>query len=158
MLLVLALLTVVVGVTLLAAHGVVGGQRQPDSGSARPALAGVPEADRQRMLVGPNRSGDHGACLAAGLLAFGSQRAKLRQGRWLPWLIEGVIASTLSMAINVGSAFYVSSSDIRLVCLRQRRFGRSWRSNAFCLLLAFADAGRFRVDLSPTGPALGGNG
>ena len=105
LLLVVALLAVVVGFTLLLLTGVVAA-----------AGAWIPEL-RSRFLPGvPEQvaavwSGPIGLVImvlfAAGLGAFISLRAKLRQGRWLPWLLLGIIALLILVinGINVGISF-----------------------------------------------------
>jgi len=136
LLLVVALLTVVVGVTLLLLTAVVAA-----SGSLIPGL-------RDRFLPGvPERiaaiwSGPIGAVImglfGAGLLAFGSQRAKLRQGRWLPWLLMGVIALLILVinGINVGISFIARNVDNALVAYDSEGFWKIVAIYAFCLLLA----------------------
>jgi len=136
LLLIVALLAVVVGVTLLLLTGLVG-------------LAGglVPEL-RDRFLPGvPQQlaavwTGPIGALvmvlMAAGIVCFLAFRARLRQGRWLPWLLMGVITLLILVinGINVGISFIARNVDNTLVAYDQDGFWKTVAIYAFCLVLA----------------------
>ncbi|MFM1812035.1 MAG: hypothetical protein RLZZ336_973 [Cyanobacteriota bacterium] len=136
LLLVVALLAVVVGTTLLLLTGVV-------------ALAGqvVPDL-RDRFLPGvPQQIAAvwHGpiglvlmVLLAAGLACFLAFRNRLRQGRWVPWLLMGVITLLILVinGINVGISFIVRNVDNTLVAYDRDGFWKTVAIYAFCLVLA----------------------
>jgi putative ATP-binding cassette transporter len=136
LLLVLALLVVVLGFTLLLLTGVVAA-----------AGAWIPEL-RDRFLPGvPEQvaavwSGPIGLVImvlfAAGLGAFISLRAKLRQGRWLPWLLLGIIALLILVinGINVGISFIARNIENALVAYKVEEFWKILAIYAFCLALA----------------------
>ncbi len=136
LLLVLSLLAVVVGVTLLLLTGSVAaaGVLIPDLRSR--FLPGVPEqvAALWSGPIGPVVM----ALFAGGLAAFGSFRAKLRQGRWLPWLLIGVITLLILVinGINVGISFVARNVDNALVAYDQDGFWKIVAIYAFCLVLA----------------------
>lgn len=136
LLLTLALLTVVVGTTLLLLTGVV-------------SLSGVLIPQLQaRFLPGvPERvagiwNGPIGALvmllMAAGIGCFVAMRGKLRQGRWLPWLLLGVIALLLLVinGINVGISFIARNIDNAQVAYDAPAFWRIVSIYGFCLVLA----------------------
>jgi putative ATP-binding cassette transporter len=136
LLLTLALLTVVVGTTLLLLTGVV-------------SLSGVLIPQLQaRFLPGvPERvagiwNGPIGALvmllMAAGIGCFVAMRGKLRQGRWLPWLLLGVIALLLLVinGINVGISFIARYIDNAQVAYDAPAFWRGVSIYGFCLVLA----------------------
>ncbi|MFZ9281696.1 MAG: ABC transporter ATP-binding protein/permease [Prochlorococcaceae cyanobacterium] len=136
LLLIVALLAVVVGATLLLLTGVV-------------SVAGglVPEL-RDRFLPGvPQQvaavwSGPIGALvmvlMAAGLACFAAFRTRLRQGRWLPWLLMGVITLLILVinGINVGISFIARNVDNTLVAYDRDGFWKTVAIYAFCLVLA----------------------
>jgi vitamin B12/bleomycin/antimicrobial peptide transport system ATP-binding/permease protein len=136
LLLVVALLAVVLGFTLLLLTGVVAA-----------AGAWIPEL-RSRFLPGvPEQvaavwSGPIGIVImvlfAAGLGAFISLRAKLRQGRWLPWLLLGIIALLILVinGINVGISFIARNIENALVAYKAEEFWKIVAIYAFCLMLA----------------------
>ncbi|MCP9901282.1 ABC transporter ATP-binding protein/permease [Cyanobium sp. Cruz CV13-4-11] len=136
LLLVVALLAVVVGFTLLLLTGVVAA-----------AGAWIPEL-RNRFLPGvPEQvaavwKGPIGLVImvlfAAGLGAFISLRAKLRQGRWLPWLLLGIIALLILVinGINVGISFIARNIENALVAYKAEEFWKIVAIYAFCLVLA----------------------
>ena len=136
LLLVVALLAVVVGFTLLLLTGVVAA-----------AGAWIPEL-RNRFLPGvPEKvaavwGGPIGIVImvlfAAGVGAFVSLRAKLRQGRWLPWLLLGIIALLILVinGINVGISFIVRNLENALVAYKAEDFWKILAIYAFCLVLA----------------------
>ncbi|MCT0231691.1 ABC transporter ATP-binding protein/permease [Synechococcus sp. CS-1324] len=136
LLLVVSTLVVVVGFTLLLLTAAVA-----ISGSLIPELRdrflpGVPEQ------VAALWSGPIGvvimALFAGGLVAFGSLRSKLRQGRWLPWLLMGVITLLILVinGINVGISFIARNVDNALVAYDQDGFWKIVAIYAFCLVLA----------------------
>ncbi len=136
LLLVVALLAVVVGFTLLLLTGVVAA-----------AGAWIPEL-RNRFLPGVPEQvaavwrGPIGLVImvlfAAGLGAFISLRAKLRQGRWLPWLLLGIIALLILVinGINVGISFIARNIENALVAYKAEEFWKIVAIYAFCLVLA----------------------
>jgi vitamin B12/bleomycin/antimicrobial peptide transport system ATP-binding/permease protein len=136
LLLVVSLLAVVVGITLLLLTAAVA-----ISGSLIPELRGrfLPGMPEQ---VAALWSGPIGpvimALFAGGLVAFGSLRAKLRQGRWLPWLLMGVITLLILVinGINVGISFIARNVDNALVAYDQDGFWKIVAIYAFCLVLA----------------------
>ncbi|MFM7648133.1 MAG: ABC transporter ATP-binding protein/permease [Cyanobium sp.] len=136
LLLVLALLAVVVGLTLLLLTGVVAA-----SGALIPEL-------RDRFLPGVPQQvaaiwkGPIGAVVMAlflgGLGVFGALRTRLRQGRWVPWLLLGVIALLILVinGINVGISYIARNVDNTLVAYDQDGFWKTVAIYAFCLVLA----------------------
>ena len=136
LLLVVALLAVVVGTTLLLLTGAVA-----LSGALIPELRGrfLPGVPEQ---VGAIWRGPIGvvvmAALAAGLTCFGAFRSKLRQGRWLPWLLLGVIVLLILVinGINVGISFIARNVDNTLVAYDNDGFWQTVAIYAFCLVLA----------------------
>ncbi len=136
LLLVAALLAVVVGLTLLLLTGTVALTGMLIPGLRDRFLPGVPQQ------VTALWSGPIGLALmvlfAGGLLAFGSARAKLRQGRWLPWLLMGVITLLILVinGINVGISFIARNVDNTLVAYDQDGFWKTVGIYAFCLVLA----------------------
>ncbi|MFY8148956.1 MAG: ABC transporter ATP-binding protein/permease [Prochlorococcaceae cyanobacterium] len=136
LLLVLALLAVVVGLTLLLLTGVVAA-----SGSLIPEL-------RDRFLPGVPQQvsaiwqGPIGVVVMVlflgGLGVFGVLRSRLRQGRWVPWLLLGVIALLILVinGINVGISYIARNVDNTLVAYDQDGFWKTVAIYAFCLVLA----------------------
>jgi putative ATP-binding cassette transporter len=136
LLLVVALVAVVVGLTLLLLTGVVGlsGALIPELRSR--FLPGVPEqvAALWRSPAGPLVT----ALMVAGLTCFGVFRGRLRQGRWLPWLLLGVILLLILVinGINVGISFIARNVDNALVAYDENSFWKIVAIYAFCLVLA----------------------
>jgi putative ATP-binding cassette transporter len=136
LLLVVALLAVVVGTTLLLLTGAVSlsGALIPELRSR--FLPGVPEQ------VGAIWRSPIGVvvmvALAGGLGCFGAFRGKLRQGRWLPWLLLGVIVLLILVinGINVGISFIARNVDNTLVAYDNEGFWQTVAIYAFCLVLA----------------------
>ncbi|TVS07542.1 MAG: ABC transporter ATP-binding protein/permease [Cyanobium sp. PLM2.Bin73] len=135
-LLVLALVTVVVGLTLLLLTGVVA-----LTGAVIPELRGrflpgVPEqvASLWRSPWGAVVM----ALMAGGLATFAAMRTKLRQGRWVPWTLLGVILLLILVinGINVGISFIARNVDNALVAFDQDNFWKIVGIYAFCLMLA----------------------
>jgi len=136
LLLLVALVAVVVGLTLLLLTGVL-------------ALTGVVVPDLQgRFLPGVPQQVEAiwkspvGAIImalfAAGLVAFWSFRARLRQGRWVPWVLLGTIILLILVinGINVGISFIARNIDNALVAYKQDEFWKIVAIYAFCLVLA----------------------
>jgi len=75
---------------------------------------------------------------AAGLVTFGAFRARLRQGRWVPWLLLGTIILLILVinGINVGISFIARNIDNALVAYKQEEFWKIVAIYAFCLVLA----------------------
>ena len=136
LLLVVALVAVVVGVTLLLLTGVVGltGAWIPELRSR--FLPGVPQQVAS-LWAGPGGAGIT-VLMVAGLACFGVFRGKLRQGRWLPWLLLGVILLLILVinGINVGISFIARNVDNSLVAYDQEGFWKIVAIYAFCLVLA----------------------
>ncbi|MEB3172712.1 MAG: ABC transporter ATP-binding protein/permease [Cyanobacteriota bacterium] len=136
LLLIVALLAVVVGTTLLLLTGVVGlaGGLVPDLRDR--FLPGVPQqlAAVWKGPIGPLVM----VIMAAGLASFGAFRARLRQGRWLPWLLMGVITLLILVinGINVGISFIARNVDNTLVAYDRDGFWKTVAIYAFCLVLA----------------------
>ena len=136
LLMVAALLGIVVGLTLLLLTGLVAA-----SGTLIPQL-------QSRFLPGvPERvagiwAGPAGAlvmlALASSIACFVAFRNKLRQGRWLPWLLLGVIALLLLVlnGINVGISFIARNIDNAQVAYDEQGFWRIISIYGFCLILA----------------------
>ena len=77
--------------------------------------------------------------LAAGAgLCFWSLRRHLRQGRWLPWLLLGLVLLLILIinAINVGISYIARDVDNALVAFAQPQFWTSVLIYAGCLILA----------------------
>ncbi|MBM5801502.1 MAG: ABC transporter ATP-binding protein/permease, partial [Cyanobacteria bacterium K_DeepCast_35m_m2_023] len=136
LLLLIAMLAVVVGATLLLLTGAVG-----LSGALIPTLRerflpGVPEwvAGIWASWIGKVVM----AAFVAGLLVFGSLRSRLRQGRWLPWLLLGLIVLLILVinGINVGISFVARNIDNALVAYKQDEFWKIVAIYAGCLVFA----------------------
>ena len=136
LLLVVALLAVVLGSTLLLLTGVVAlaGQLVPDLRDR--FLPGVPQQ------IAAVWHGPIGlvlmVLLAAGLACFLAFRNRLRQGRWVPWLLMGVITLLILVinGINVGISFIARNVDNTLVAYDRDGFWKTVAIYAFCLVLA----------------------
>lgn len=134
--LVLALLAVVAGTTLLLLTAAVG-----LSGLLIPKLrdAFLPGVPQQVALIWGSWIGPVVMVLfVAGLGCFGVFRGKLRQGRWLPWLLLGIIALLILVinGINVGISFIARNIENALVQYQQDEFWKIVAIYAFCLVLA----------------------
>jgi len=135
-LLVLALLAVVAGSTLLLLTGAVA-----LSGALIPKLrdAFLPGVPQQLAQIWASPIGPVVMVLfTAGLLVFLAFRAKLRQGRWLPWLLLGIITLLILVinGINVGISFVARNIENALVQYQQEEFWKIVAIYAFCLVLA----------------------
>ncbi len=136
LLLLLALVAVVVGLTLvlLTAAVAASGAWIPELQSR--FLPGVPE-----QVAGLWR-GPIGVVVVllavAGLGCFWAFRGRLRQGRWLPWLLLGVIILLILVinGINVGISFVARNVDNTLVAYDKEGFWKTVGIYAFCLVLA----------------------
>ena len=109
LLLIGSLLAVVVGSTLLLLTGVVA-----LSGALIPELQGrfLPGVPQQVATIWRSPLGAVlMALFAAGGGCFVALRGKLRQGRWLPWLLMGVITLLILVinGINVGISYIAVS-------------------------------------------------
>ena len=136
LLLVAALLGIVVGLTLLLLTGLVAA-----SGALIPQLQsrflpGVPE--RVAGIWASPAGGLVMLALASSIACFVAFRNKLRQGRWLPWLLLGVIALLLLVlnGINVGISFIARNIDNAQVAYDEQGFWRIISIYGFCLILA----------------------
>lgn len=136
LLLVAALLGIVVGLTLLLLTGLVAA-----SGALIPQfqsrfLPGVPE--RVAGIWASPAGGLVMLALASSIACFVAFRNKLRQGRWLPWLLLGLIALLLLVlnGINVGISFIVRNIDNTQVAYDEQGFWRTVSIYGFCLILA----------------------
>lgn len=136
LLLVVAMLAVVVGTTLLLLTGAVelSGALVPELRSR--FLPGVPE--QVAAIWRSPAGGVVMALTAAGLACFGALRSKLRQGRWLPWLLLGVIVLLILVinGINVGISYIARNVDNTLVAYKADDFWQTVAIYAFCLVLA----------------------
>jgi putative ATP-binding cassette transporter len=134
--LLIALLAVVVGLTLLLLTGAIAltGAAVPELQSR--FLPGVPQ-QVQAIWASPVGAVIM-AFFAAGLLAFWSFRGKLRQGRWVPWLLLGAIILLILVinGINVGISFIARNIDNALVAYKADEFWKIVAIYAFCLVLA----------------------
>ena len=136
LLLVVAMLAVVVGTTLLLLTGAVelSGALIPELRSR--FLPGVPE---QVAAIWRSPAGVVVmALMVAGLSCFAALRSKLRQGRWLPWLLLGVIVLLILVinGINVGISYIARNVDNTLVAYKADDFWQTVAIYAFCLVLA----------------------
>ena len=134
--LMLALIAVVVGLTLLLLSGAVAA-----SGAWIPTLQSrfLPGVPQQVAAIWGSPIGVVVMVLfAAGLLLFWLFRGKLRQGRWLPWLLMGVIILLILVinGINVGISFIARNVDNSLVAYDEEGFWKIVAIYAFCLVLA----------------------
>jgi putative ATP-binding cassette transporter len=136
LLLLLAMLAVVVGTTLLLLTAVVqlSGALVPELRSR--FLPGVPE---QLAAIWGGPIGTVVVALTvAALGCFAAFRSKLRQGRWLPWLLLGVIVLLILVinGINVGISYVARNVDNTLVAYKADDFWKTVAIYAFCLVLA----------------------
>ena len=136
LLLILALLLVVVGSTLLLLTGVVA-----LSGSLVPELQArfLPGVPQQVAAIWGSPVGAVVMVLfALGLGCFVALRSKLRQGRWLPWVLMGVITLLILVinGINVGISYIARNVDNTLVAYQADEFWQVVAIYAFCLVLA----------------------
>jgi vitamin B12/bleomycin/antimicrobial peptide transport system ATP-binding/permease protein len=136
LLLMIAMLAVVVGTALLLLTAAVA-----LSGALIPALQnrflpGIPQwvdglwrGPIGRIVM---------AFFVAGLLAFGALRQRLRQGRWVPWLLLGVIVLLILVinGINVGISFVARNIENALVAYKQEEFWNIVIIYAGCLVAA----------------------
>ncbi|MFN6133596.1 MAG: ABC transporter ATP-binding protein/permease, partial [Synechococcaceae cyanobacterium] len=135
-LLLVALLAVVVGVTLLLLTAAVS-----LSGLLIPELRDrfLPGVPQQVNAIWQSPVGAVVMVLtAAGLLAFGAFRHRLREGRWLPWVLLGVIMLLILVinGINVGISFVARNIENALVGYKVEEFWKIVAIYAFCLVLA----------------------
>jgi putative ATP-binding cassette transporter len=136
LLLILALVAVVVGLTLLLLTLAVG-----LSGALIPELQArfLPGVPKQVAALWQGPAGVVVMALAAaGAAVFWWFRGRLRQGRWLPWLLLGVIILLILVinGINVGISFIARNVDNTLVAYDQEGFWKTVGIYAFCLVLA----------------------
>ncbi|MFZ9945942.1 MAG: ABC transporter ATP-binding protein/permease, partial [Vulcanococcus sp.] len=136
LLLIVALITVVVGSTLLLLTGVVAA-----SGALIPELQArfLPGVPQQVSAIWASPAGPVVMVLfVAGLICFGALRSKLRQGRWLPWLLMAVITLLILVinGINVGISYIARNVDNTLVAYKADEFWQVVAIYAFCLVLA----------------------
>ena len=136
LLLILALLAVVVGSTLLLLTGAVAA-----SGALIPELQArfLPGVPQQVSAIWASPAGVVVMVLfALGLGCFAAFRSKLRQGRWLPWLLMGVITLLILVinGINVGISYIARNVDNTLVAYKAAEFWQVVAIYAFCLVLA----------------------
>ncbi len=136
LLLLLAMLAVVVGTTLLLLTAAVqlSGALVPELRSR--FLPGVPE---QLAAIWGGPIGTVVVALTvAALGCFAAFRSKLRQGRWLPWLLLGVIVLLILVinGINVGISYVARNVDNTLVAYKADDFWKTVAIYAFCLVLA----------------------
>ncbi|MEB3361248.1 MAG: SbmA/BacA-like family transporter, partial [Synechococcaceae cyanobacterium] len=75
---------------------------------------------------------------ACGGLCFWALRRHLRQGRWLPWLLLGLVMLLILIinGINVGISYIARDVDNALVAFHQPQFWTSVFVYAGCLILA----------------------
>jgi putative ATP-binding cassette transporter len=136
LLLMLAMVAVVVGTTLLLLTGAVALSGALIPGMQSRFLPGVPEWVAG-IWAGPWGKGVMGAFLA-GLLAFALMRQRLRQGRWVPWLLLALIVQLILLlnGINVGISFVARNIDNALVAYKQEEFWKIVAIYAGCLVCA----------------------
>ncbi len=136
LLLIVALLAVVVGFTLLLLTGTVA-----LTGALIPELQGrfLPGVPQQVSAIWNSPIGAVVMVLfVAGVAGFVALRSKLRQGRWLPWLLMGVITLLILVinGINVGISYIARNVDNTLVAYKADEFWQVVAIYAFCLVLA----------------------
>jgi putative ATP-binding cassette transporter len=136
LLLIAALLAVVVGSTLLLLTGAVAA-----SGALIPDLQArfLPGVPQQVAAIWASPAGVVVMVLfALGLGCFAAFRSKLRQGRWLPWVLMGVITLLILVinGINVGISYIARNVDNTLVAYKADEFWQVVAIYAFCLILA----------------------
>ena len=136
LLLIVALLVVVVGSTLLLLTAVVA-----LSGSLVPELQArfLPGVPQQVAAIWASPVGAVVMVLfVLGLGCFVALRSKLRQGRWLPWVLMGVITLLILVinGINVGISYIARNVDNTLVAYQADEFWQVVAIYAFCLVLA----------------------
>ncbi|MFN9619429.1 MAG: ABC transporter ATP-binding protein/permease [Synechococcaceae cyanobacterium] len=134
--LVLALLALVAGSTLLLLTGAVA-----LSGALIPRLrdAFLPGVAQQVAQIWGSPIGPVLMVLfTGGVVCFLAFRSKLRQGRWLPWLLLGIITLLILVinGINVGISFVARNIENALVQYQQEEFWKIVAIYAFCLVLA----------------------
>ncbi|MEY4353718.1 MAG: hypothetical protein RLZZ609_1959 [Cyanobacteriota bacterium] len=134
--LLIALVAVVVGLTLVLLTGTLA-----LTGAVVPDLQGrfLPGVPQQVEAIWKSPVGVViMALFGAGVAAFWSFRAKLRQGRWLPWVLLGAIILLILVinGINVGISFIARNIDNALVAYKQDEFWKIVAIYAFCLVLA----------------------
>ncbi len=136
LLLILALLFVVVGATflLLTVLVAISGTFTPELQSR--FLPGVSErlASLWQGTIGPIII----ISMGSGCACFVFYRSKLRNGRWLPWLLLGTILLLILVinGINVGISFVARNVENALVGYDQTGFWNVVTIYAFCLVLA----------------------
>ncbi|MFM9109393.1 MAG: ABC transporter ATP-binding protein/permease [Prochlorococcaceae cyanobacterium] len=135
-LLVAALVAVVVGLALLLLTATVALSGVWIPTLRERFLPGVPEqvAALWASPIGPVLM----VLFVAGLLCFWAVRGRLRQGRWLPWLMMGLIILLILVinGINVGISFIARNIENALVAYKQEEFWKIIAIYAFCLVLA----------------------
>ncbi|MFM1800187.1 MAG: hypothetical protein RLZZ117_2465 [Cyanobacteriota bacterium] len=134
--LLIALLAVVVGLTLLLLSGALA-----LSGALIPEWQGrfLPGVPQQVEAIWRSPVGAVIMVLfVAGLATFAAFRGRLRQGRWVPWLLLGAIILLILVinGINVGISFIARNIDNALVAYKQDEFWNIVAIYAFCLILA----------------------
>ena len=136
LLLMLAMVAVVVGSTLLLLTAVVALSSHLIPTLQARFLPGVPEwvAGIWAGVWGKAVMG----CFLAGVLAFVLLRHRLRQGRWVPWLLLALIVQLILVinGINVGISFIARNIDNALVAYQQDEFWKIVAIYAGCLVLA----------------------
>ena len=136
LLLAVALLALVLGATLLLTTAAVA-----LSGALIPRLqaAFLPGVPQQLAAIWRGPIGPAIVIAAAlGLGCFIALRAKLRQGRWLPWLLMGIIILLILVinGINVGISYIARNVDNTLVAYNRDGFWQTVSIYAFCLIMA----------------------
>ncbi len=135
-LLIFALIAVVIGSTLILLTVIVSGLNFIAPELQQRFLPGVPEkiSSIWESPVGAIASG----FMIGGILCFTSSRTKLRDGRWLPWLMLGAILLLILVinGINVGISFVARNVENALVGYDQDGFWKVVTIYAFCLILA----------------------
>ena len=136
LLLMVAMVAVVVGTTLLLLTGAVALSSALIPTLQARFLPGIPE------WVAGIWSGPWGrtvmGCFAAGLLVFAALRQRLRQGRWVPWLLLALIVQLILVinGINVGISFVARNIDNALVAYQQEEFWKIVAIYGGCLVFA----------------------
>ena len=135
-LLIISLILVVIGITLLVLTGTILISESYFPSFENKFLPGVSEKiyNLWGSYIGPSIT----ILMLLGGSCFLYFRSKLRNGKWIPWLILGVILLLILVinGINVGISFVARNVENALVGYQQEVFWNVVTIYAFCLVLA----------------------
>ena len=135
-LLIISLLLIVVGVTFFLLTGTIIISENYFPGFENKFLPGVSEKiySLWNNFIGPSIT----LLTLLGASCFIYFRSKLRNGRWIPWLMLGIILLLILVinGINVGISFVARNVENALVGYQQDVFWNVVTIYAFCLVLA----------------------